>query len=282
LKDTNQSIARDVWLDELFKAGVVAIQVAVIWLILVNHSDALFEWAGFTAYTNASGEVVRGKTLWDWLGLFIIPVTLTLSGLWFTKVQKDRDNELSEQRAKEKAEEEKAIENDRLEEIALQTYLDQMSKLLINEELASTPKPATSAVARSWTLTMLRRLNGERKGRVVRFLYESKLIHASDPVISLESADLSEANLEWENLRSASLRGANLEKVKMKAAKLHNADLTWTKLDAADLFGASLHGAELREAGTKDTIVVFAKYTTQTVWPDNFDAVQARAILVNS
>jgi uncharacterized protein YjbI with pentapeptide repeats len=59
----------------------------------------------------------------------------------------------------------------------LQGYLDQMTQLLLEEDLRnSRQEDATSALARARTLTVLRRLDGEGRGSVIQFLYESELI----------------------------------------------------------------------------------------------------------
>ncbi len=60
-------------------------------------------------------------------------------------------------------------------------------------------------LARARTLTVLPRLDGGRKGTVLRFLYESGLIHKDGPIIDLRSADFSEAHLEHVQLPEAHL-----------------------------------------------------------------------------
>ena len=154
-----------------------------------------------------------------------------------------------------------------------------MSKLLIDNALSSEMKPevkdAWANVARVWTLTLLRRVNGERKGIVLRFLYESNLIQGSDPIVSLVEADLIGADLRGANLRGANLaeaclEGAGIEGSNLSGADLRGAILAEACLEWTDLSGADLSGAALREA----------LYNKKTVWPDGFDPVQAGAILV--
>jgi uncharacterized protein YjbI with pentapeptide repeats len=81
-------------------------------------------------------------------------------------------------------------------------------------------------LARSRTLTVLRRLDGERKGSVVLFLQESTLLEkgvlieeeqatADDGFIidaDLSEADLSEADLSGAISNGTDLRNANLSK----------------------------------------------------------------------
>src|SRR5918993_5572623 len=80
----------------------------------------LWEWTDF-------GE----KTLWDWLQLLsalAIPVVLAVAGFWFTSWQGERQQAIEDQRAKV----ERNIEDQRAQDAALQTYLDQMSALMLH------------------------------------------------------------------------------------------------------------------------------------------------------
>src|SRR5215204_5904004 len=59
----------------LLVAGIFIAVVFAIWLIRAGYS---YKWTGFGEYIDPSseGKIVRGKTLWDWLQLFVIPTTL--------------------------------------------------------------------------------------------------------------------------------------------------------------------------------------------------------------
>ena len=101
-------------------------------------------------------------------------------------------------------------------------------------------------------------------------LYRAKLIKANLSGSNLWHADLRNANLTGANLIGAdlwytNLRSAILINAKLQRANLVNADLNGADLSGADLFGASLHDA---------------KYDADTKWPDGFDPVAARAVLV--
>jgi uncharacterized protein YjbI with pentapeptide repeats len=95
-----------------------------------------------------------------------------------------------------------------------------------------------STVARARTLTVLPRLDGERKRSVLQFLYESRLITKNRVVVDLWPADLSGAYLSGADLREADLSGADLRE----------ADLRWASLSGADLRGAHLRRANLSYA----------------------------------
>jgi hypothetical protein len=139
---------------------------------------------------------------------------------------------------------------------ALQVYLDQMSAMLMpNTEQPSLydalPGDSVSSVARARTLTVLPRLDGERKAWVVQFLYESGLINRGGLVLDLSGADLSGADLSGANLLGVILRGADLRWAFLRGADLRwaflsGADLRWAYLSMADLGAADLSLAKLR------------------------------------
>ena len=118
-----------------------------------------------------------GITLWEWVKLLIVPAMIAAGGLWFNRQQRERELETAERRAQDEA---------------LQAYLDQMSNMLLpNNERPSLynarPGDSLSSVARARTLTVLPRLDGERKGQVLQFLYEAGLIAKDRTVLDLGS-----------------------------------------------------------------------------------------------
>lgn len=124
----------------------------------------------------------------------------------------------------------------RAQENTLPAYLDQMVRLLNDKDRPlrrSEGSAEESILAKELTLNVLSRLDGERKARVLQFLYETDLIIKDRSVVDLLGADL----------RGADLRGANL-----LGADLREADLNGANLSGADLRGADLRGANLREA----------------------------------
>ena len=117
-------------------------------------------------------EVQPAKTLWDWLQLLIVPAILIGVTFAWSASQARSDNKREDQRiAADRAAAEVARQD-----ATLQTYLDQMSGLMLDKNLLTSKEgDAVRAVARTVTLTTLRRLDGSRKGEVVRFLAEARL-----------------------------------------------------------------------------------------------------------
>jgi uncharacterized protein YjbI with pentapeptide repeats len=227
--------------------------------------NRLFDLTGF-----------RGKTLWDFLGLLIVPAVLALGGWWLGNVSTQKQQEIEDQRAQAQQE----IEDDRVRQTVLQSYLQDMTTLLLDKGLAKSKlDDPVREIARSSTLAAVRQLDPERKGILLQFLYESNLTGTStsieedglgrmvitnvDPIIYLFGADLSNANLSgaslWHtNLRGTNLIGANLIDADLSLANLSGADLTAANLGCVDLgedrprcanlSEADLSGADLSEA----------------------------------
>jgi uncharacterized protein YjbI with pentapeptide repeats len=220
-------------------------------------------WTGF-----------RGKTVWNWLGLLIVPLALAGIGFWFTGQQDARQQRIEDQRAQQaqqienqRAEAERELAEQRTQDEALQAYLSQMSSLILENELRESKEDSeVRTLARARTLTVLSRLDASRKTAVIQFLAEAQLIQSTKgrrsvialveadlrdidligywPEVDLSSADLSGARL-FGYLRGANLRGANLHGANLRFVELPEADLRNTYLRGANLTGAELNGAKL-------------------------------------
>src|SRR6266566_4807835 len=165
-----------------------------------------------------------GKTLWDWMQLLIIPVVLAVAAFLFNMATNRTEQNITAQRYKNDQEiaaqrykNDQEIAADKQREDLLQTYLDRMSELLLNNHLRSSdPKKEVRYIARARTLTVLSRLDANRKKSLLQFLYESDLINATTgSIVRLENADLSgvdlsDASLSFADLSGADLSGANL------------------------------------------------------------------------
>jgi uncharacterized protein YjbI with pentapeptide repeats len=207
----------------------------------------------------------RGKTPWDWMSLLIVPLVIALAGWWLSQVSTRNQQQIEDRRAQAQQQ----IEDDRVRESVLQSYIQDMTRLLLDKGLATSKQDQpVRSIARSSTLAAVRQLDADRKGILLQFLYESNLIGtdivppdseaaidlgsepAIDPIIYLFGADLSSANLSDANLShafllGANLRGADLSRVFLNDANLSGADLSGADLGGADLGGADLGGADL-------------------------------------
>lgn len=220
------------------------------------------EWMGFSNYvgpdvgTNRTFQ--RGKTLWDWMELLIIPFVLAWGAIYFNREEKKIERFLA---------------SERTQDSALQTYFDRMTELILHENLRkSKPNDVVRSVARARTHTILRGLDGIRRGVVLRFLFESELIGVK-PILNLDGAFLSEIilgstainmshiNLEGAILHKSNLLMANLSGSNMKNALLTQAILVHANLSGADLKGASIMWASLIGANLSNADLINADLT---------------------
>jgi uncharacterized membrane protein len=179
------------------------LDVVVILMLVVLLSVIVVSVLGYAYNLNWSG--LHGKTFWDWLQLLIIPAVLAVGGYLFNYTTGRNEQKATQQR--DQTERDIALDNQR--EAALQAYIDSMSELLLHEKLRESGEDdEVRTIARVRTLTVLPRLDGDRKARVLQFLYESGLIRKGQTIIDLDGADLSDANLRRANLNGANLRRA--------------------------------------------------------------------------
>jgi hypothetical protein len=170
---------------------------------------------------------------------------------------------------------ERQLEEQRAQDAALQAYLDQMSQLMLGGNLRDSEEDSeVRTLARARTRTVLARLDGQRKGRVVQFLYEASLIVREHPVVSLSDvrlrgADLSHLDLSGAALSGADLSSADLNDADLSGAFLRDANLRETYLVETDLSDTDLSGANLRDArGVTDKQLLQAKTLEDTTMPD--------------
>jgi uncharacterized protein YjbI with pentapeptide repeats len=136
------------------------------------------------------------------------------------------------------------LEEQRAQEDALQSYFEQMGGLLTDYNLIKANREDILQLARAQTLTVARRLDQDRKGQLLDFLYNSQLIRkgkTGESIVNIRRADFSGANL-----RKAKLNYANLMYVDISGADLNGAELRHADLRGADLQRADLSGADLR------------------------------------
>jgi uncharacterized protein YjbI with pentapeptide repeats len=183
----------------------------------------------------------RGMTVRNWLELLVVPLVLLGIGLLFQIQQ----NEVEKRRL----EAEQHIEEQRAQDEALQTYLEQIGQMLLDKDrpLRQSKKgEEVQLLARARTVTILRRLDSARNRDILQFLREARLVPSNkyeiqEHIVRLDNSNLSKADLRGANLDSFDLHGTDLS-----GADLRDARLPWSYLPYAKLNGANLRGAYLR------------------------------------
>lgn len=121
-----------------------------------------------------------------------------------------------------------------------------MEQLLLDQERSlrsSQPEDEVRTRQRARTLTILGRLDPDRKRSVLQFVYELGLISKEQPTLRLADADLSNANLARLNLIDANLNGARLNGVDLSDAHLcvfHGTGETLLKAEQLDTYAHNL------------------------------------------
>jgi uncharacterized protein YjbI with pentapeptide repeats len=263
-----------------------------VFALIILAIIASFSWIVWETY-QADNFGFKGKTLWDWMELLVVPFVLALLVFLLNKSQKDTELKIAELRrtedresAEQRANVDREIEKDRQRQKALEDYLDRMTELLLENKLReSLPTDEIRSIARTRTLTILQSLDGARKSQLIQFLYESSLIGKISeqgvvkPIIDLsfadlqnieikygklEGIDLSKANLRNTNLQMTSLIGANFY-----LADLDDSDFSWTKLMGANLH-AGLRRIDLSSANLESANVRSANLCGARLWHTNF------------
>jgi len=258
-----RALAAPLWLGWSQRTWLIlgGLGAVLLVLLLIGGYYWHWEWTGLDASRGpaknpkAPFDYYPSKTLWDWMQLLLIPAVLVVAGFLLNSAQQRRERDIAkENRAQDLdiADKNRAQDLDiaeaRQQEAALGEYLATMTTLLLDKELRKSAEgDEVRAAARAQTLTVLRRLNGERKGSVVRFLYESRLIDKATPIVDMGQADLSEVKLSGADLSEVKLSGAVLRRAFLFNANLSGADLSGATLISATLV-ANLSGAVLTEA----------------------------------
>jgi hypothetical protein len=198
-----------------------------------------------------------GITLWEWAKLLIVPAAIAGAGLWFNQQQREREVQIADQRANTDRE----IADQRRQDDTLQAYLDQIGELLLDKALRESKEvDEVRSLALVRTLTVLPRLDGERKGIVLQFLHRSGLITKGSVILDLNGADFSGITLRTHlSLNSVSLRSTNLSDCRLAGASITNSDLNNANLANTDLSAANLYGTDFRAANLTGTIFARAE-----------------------
>lgn len=234
---------------------VASISVMLFWAISPYTAPT---WTGFGEHKNAAGEIEPPKTLWNWMELLIVPLVLAIGVWWLNRSEKSTERELAENRNLL----EQKLTVDRLQETALQNYFDRMSDLLLNSNLRkSKPEDEVRSIARSRTLSVLRSLDSNRKGTLIRFLYESGLIIIENTVIPLAGADFSFGSMAYIRLWETNLKKVNFTKADLTRAKLQKSDLTHAVLSESTLYHAYFILANLQGANLTKCNLIESDFT---------------------
>jgi hypothetical protein len=234
-------------------AGVVALAFIVAFVHTANRRR--WHWTGLTEVwlPTREGEQLRpAKTLWDWLGLLVIPLVLAA----LRRLDGARKGQVLQFLAHAGL----------LEEMRgggggkVRLFFDDLGNadlhkadLLYSPHLEETD--LRQADLRGAVLERAElhdsHLDGARAQGV--HLLRANLYRATLRNADLRKADLEGASLVGAHLERASLRGADLQDARLEYAHLEGTDLEGAHLQSADLRGAHCDGVNMLGADVTDT-----------------------------
>ncbi|MCB9418801.1 MAG: pentapeptide repeat-containing protein [Ardenticatenaceae bacterium] len=302
IDSTNKDGKKVVNRDSKITAWLFITLILVISILVIL--GYIFSWApiGVVKYSYKTDGTLEGvkdiKTLWDWLDLFIIPVLIAVGIWWITRLDEkakwhqEKQDEINrklredqfrtEQQTKHDLEKELSIDTQR--QVNLESYFDRITNLILEWGLLdSSDESAVRTIARAITLATFRGLDGHRKGRLVRFLAEAKLISGPQPKIILSGADMRQINLQKANFNNINLTRANLSNSMLNQINLNKAHLIRCKLTGATISHANLRQAKLDRANLNSSNLVETNLSDASLIKVSFkDADLRKAILTTA
>ena len=250
--------------------GIIVIFLLMLIFFVLMYMGNLYDWIGTTEFNGPTSlgpnqPYERGKTLWDFLELIIIPISLIFITHMIGRVahanEEKRERQLSQ-------------------DTALHAYLDYMSDLLI-ERGSGSFSHNSHFLAKVRTHLALRMFDGNYKAIVISFLQDAGLIDHREPIIDLKDANLRGIVLSSSTLKNISLSGADLSDATFSASNFVNVNLHQAKLTNANLSGVflsdtllthtDLEGANFEGSRIDDKTNFFgATVNRATKWPDGF------------
>lgn len=156
------------WLKKRRLLIIVITVLTAIGVIALTKNTTWFNWIGFgedvivstSQERNQQGTLTKtvttttlqsAKTLWDWLSVLGVPVSLAILGFWLQQLQQKRTDEqtrlererteqqekFEKERSEQRAKLEKEIAEANQREEALQAYFDRLSTLLVDKNLTA-------------------------------------------------------------------------------------------------------------------------------------------------
>ena len=257
---------------------ILCIMVIFLFYLLISKIKG-YEWRDFTGF--------KDKTIWDILELFIIPISLLLFGYYLERFQSEFNRDIAKDSQRERL---------------LQEYYGLVSEYIYRYKIFElTEGNKILLTLEGITQSILSNLDVKRKEILIKFLSDIGIIRRiehSEPIVRLNSIDLSDVFLPLINLKgttiyhskfhNGNLLGGNLSEAFLLGNEFNNSDLrqaNFTKsnlnitnfenanLENAKLTGASLKGAILDNANLKGVEISNAKFVRASLKSVNLRSV---------
>ncbi|NCQ98553.1 MAG: pentapeptide repeat-containing protein [Microcystis aeruginosa L211-101] len=239
----------------------------LLWRVFVIISN--FKWSGF-----------QKKSFWDWLQLLIIPLMLALGAFYLNSAADFRDYQIAQEQKHQEI---------------LTDYFSKMQDLIVETKKSKqTPGSKESnseerlltefrPTAQALTLSVLEQLDGERKGKVIIYLAESKLITANNdnpsslPEIKLNGANLKEIvlnNVDLYSIIDMKNKDQIINGIKINNANMERANLRKVNLFKSELNGSNLENATLENVNFPGSTMIGSRFINGKITDVNFTDVK--------
>lgn len=177
-------------------------------------------WTGF--YTNIK---YTKKTLWDWMDLIIIPITIIIISYLFKEYEKNKDSK---------------IEEEKFQNQSMESFIDIISDLIIkNDLLKSNVKNDIFTLIETRIKFVLEILDGSRKGQLLQFLLNIGLIKPNSK-LALNAVNFDNAMLDGIILNNIEIKG-----VYFRYSSINNSDLSNSNFNGCDFSNANLSNSKV-------------------------------------
>ena len=175
-------------------------------------------------------------------------------------VQDDQLAEKARNLSSDQRAHELAIEEVRHRDSLLEKYMDDMGRILEQNNGTLTSNPLTATLVRLKTLTLVRRLDPSRNSQVIRFLHEAgQLTNGKSPL------DLSDAELNGIDL-SSPRQGTRMNALHFVQAYLTDSSFANRDLSRSNFSGSIMHGVNFSSTVVEDIDFGRAKFSGPSPW----------------
>lgn len=240
-----------------------------------------------------------GKTLWDWLSLLGVPVSLAILGFWlqqnqqkraekvaqeqkkrdeeFARKQKDRDEKIAQELREHNekfAQDQREIAAEETKEEILQSYFDRLSVLLIDNNLF--------AIAAKVYPTVMPVILPVDHPKIEATLEERELFYSAVELIRARTlSTLRRFENDPERKTSVIRFLIEADIIRLLEINLKDADLSGAYLNYADLSNAylnyaNLSGADLNYANLSNAYLMFANLSGSKLYKANLKGADLR------
>ncbi len=197
--------------------------------------------------------LLAGNWLWQKrsfvLAGYRLPLLLFLlfllggGGIWLNAQHHLQSEQVHQQQAAQ------LISLDQQRATLLANYVARISNMLMNDNLLHAKANAEANIdANTLTQETLPQLDSARKGLLVSFLFDTKLIDDDYHVINLRGMNFHAVQFANINLSDTDLTGANFSNANLSGCNLSFATLAAINFRGANLAGANLNGTEMQQA----------------------------------